>query len=271
MKAESRSKGVEVLIDINSYILNDEDETAEKENNVRQLLAEYNKTGITDIIAAPKQWHDNDKHPGDTIPFLIEQFQKQWRGELGAVRIYPGQCVRLTDTLAGELKTEEALTLNGSRYVLVDWSEELSYHQMHVHLHELRMQGYMPILAEPEKDPGFQQHPEELYRLVKNGSLVQVNAGSLSKNAPKPQRHLAEKMVQHRWANIVANVTIDSVEDPSMEAAFDSIEKLAGREYAQMLKDNADCVLNNRYVSTEEPSPLKEKRKWFMPNRSKAK
>ena len=56
-----------------------------------------------------------------------------------------------------------------------------------------------------------------------------------------------------------------------MEAAFDSIEKLAGREYAQMLKDNADCVLNNQYVSTEEPSPLKEKRKWFMPNRSKAK
>lgn len=263
---------MEELIDINSYILNDEDETAEKENNVRQLLAEYNQAGITDIIAAPKQWHGNDKHPGDTIPFLIEQFQKQWRGELGTVRIYPGQCVRLTETLVDELKTEEALTLNGSRYVLVDWSEELSYHQMHTHLHELRMEGYMPILAEPEKEPGFQQHPEELYRLIKNGSLVQVNAGSFSKSAPKPQRHLAEKMVQYRWANITANVTIDSFEgELSMEAAFDSIERLAGGEYAQMLKDNAACVLDNRYVSTEEPFPLKEKRKWFMPNRSKAK
>jgi protein-tyrosine phosphatase len=263
---------VEELIDINSYILNDEDETAEKENNVRQLLAEYNQAGITDIIAAPKQWHGNDKHPGDTIPFLIEQFQKQWRGELGAVRIYPGQCVRLTETLAGELKREEALTLNGSRYVLVDWSEELSYHQMHAHLHELRMEGYMPILAEPEKETEFQQHPDELYRLIKNGSLVQVNAGSFSKSAPKPQRHLAEKMVQYRWAHIAANVTIDTFEgDLSMETAFDSIEKLASGEYAQMLKDNAGCVLNNRYVSTEEPFPLKAKRKWFMPNRSKAK
>ncbi|SDW43876.1 Tyrosine-protein phosphatase YwqE [Marinococcus luteus] len=267
-----QTKGVEELIDINSYILNDEDGTAEKENNVRQLLAQYQEAGMTDIIAAPKQWQGNDKHPGDTIPFLIEQFQKQWSGELGAVHIHPGQCVRLTDTLVNELKTEEALTLNGSRYVLVDWSEELSYHQMHAYLHELRMEGYMPILAEPEKEPGFQQHPEELYRLIKDGSLAQVNAGSFSKSAPKPQRHLAEKMVQYRWANIAANFTIDSFEeDLSMETAFTSIEKLAGRDYAQMLKDNAACVLGNRYVSTEEPFSLKEKRRWFMPNLFKAK
>ncbi|GEK57755.1 hypothetical protein CHL76_01485 [Marinococcus halophilus] len=260
------------MIDINSCILSDEDDTAEKKNNVRQWLTECQETGVTDIIAAPVQWHENDKRPGDTIPFLIEQFQKQWHSELGNIRIYPGQCVRLTDTLINELKTEEALTLNGSRYVLVEWSEELSYHNMHANLHELRMEGYMPILAEPEKAPGFQQHPEELYRLIKDGSLAQVSAESFSKAAPKPQRHLAEKMIQHRWANMTASMTIDpSEEGASLEGAFNSIEKLAGKDYAEMLKENAACVLNNRYVSTEEPLPLKEKRKWFMPNRSKAK
>ncbi|MDZ5782813.1 CpsB/CapC family capsule biosynthesis tyrosine phosphatase [Marinococcus luteus] len=260
------------MIDINSYILNDEGETAEKENNVRQLLAEYNKAGITDVIPAPKQWYGNDKRPGDTIPFLIEQFQKQWHGELKALRIHPGQCVRLTETLVQELKTDEALTLNNSRYVLVEGKADLSYQQISSHLYELRLEGYVPILAEPEKEAGFQHHPEELYRLIKDGSLAQVNAGSFSKSAPKPQRHLAEKMIQYRWANIVANVTIDSFDEgPSMEVAFDSIEKIAGGDYAQMLIDNTECVLHNQYVSTEEPFSLKEKRKWFMPSRSKSK
>jgi protein-tyrosine phosphatase len=73
-------------------------------------------------------------------------------------------------------------------------------------LGELRSRGYRVVLAHPERSPDFQRDRERVRELVREGTLLQVNAGSLVSEAPRSRtRKLARWLCEQGLAHAIAS------------------------------------------------------------------
>ncbi len=73
-------------------------------------------------------------------------------------------------------------------------------------LFELTLAGLQILLAHPERNPSFQQHPGRLARLVERGVLVQVTAMALaSSNRGSRSRRLGLSLVEEGLAHVIAS------------------------------------------------------------------
>jgi len=113
-----------------------------------------------------------------------------------------------------------------SRYLLVEtpyrgWPVEL-----HECLHTLRRNGFVPVLAHPERNPDVQRHPELLEALVAGGVLIQLTAASLDGRLGSASRETAATLLQRGMAHLVAS----DAHGPTIRAAGLSAAQVAIRD-----------------------------------------
>ena len=70
----------------------------------------------------------------------------------------------------------------------------------------LQTLGFRILLAHPERNRAFQQAPDRLLELVRDGVLIQVTAGSLVQTRRRSRSHeLAVQLVEHGMAHVIAS------------------------------------------------------------------
>ena len=125
------------------------------------------------------------------------------------------------------------LTLAGSgRYILV----ETPYYGWPVELVErllgLRVAGFTPVLAHPERNAVVQQTPSLLAPLVRGGTIVQVTAASLDGRLGERCRQTAFHLVAAGLAHMVASdAHMPDVRAAGMRSAADALEDAALAEW----------------------------------------
>jgi protein-tyrosine phosphatase len=75
----------------------------------------------------------------------------------------------------------------------------------HVLFYKLAASGFRVLLAHPERNSDFQKHPALLGDLVRQGVLLQVNAGSLLAERRSAARRLARDLVKDGLAHVIAS------------------------------------------------------------------
>jgi len=90
------------------------------------------------------------------------------------------------------------------------------------------------MIAHAERYKYFEQKPELLEKLVRNGTLIQVNAESLTKRGCTRKRIL--KMISNNLIHIIATDTHSiKTTPPTLDKAAKIIEKKFDPETAQRL------------------------------------
>ena len=101
-------------------------------------------------------------------------------------------------------------------------------------LYGLQMDGYTPLIAHAERYSYFTNKPDLLEKLIRSGTLVQVNANGLLK--PGKTRRKILKMISNGFVHVLATDThsID-MRPPKLDQAVKVIEKKLGIDAAQRL------------------------------------
>lgn len=110
----------------------------------------------------------------------VRQLQRRINGEGIDIHLFPGQECYYYSGLVGQLDVGKALTMNGTKYVLVEFDAETQYSAITSAIRELRMSGYRPIVAHFERYRCLYQRRERLEELRENGALLQMNVDTLS-------------------------------------------------------------------------------------------
>jgi protein-tyrosine phosphatase len=163
------------------------------------------------------------------------------------VGLFPGAEVLIDDSIFFENGLER-LTLNGSRYLLVEFAyEDLNSSTRKRYVAEIRNRGLVPVFAHPERYRCFHKNPEMARLLASEGVLFQVNADSLCKKTGRPEFRLAKKLVNEGIASFLAtdahglsfrpNDLLDQLLRISKEVRTDRI--------GDMLNRNPELVLQN--------------------------
>ena len=224
------------LIDTHCHILPEVDDGAHNIEETRQMLQEAYEDGIRYNIATPHY------HPrrGRKSPGYLRRQLKLVREEAAQIsdelRIYLGTEIYFGQDIPERLREEKVLTMNRTRYVLVEFSPADPFEYICQGIQQIQLKGYEVILAHIEryqcmyKDLGYAEH------LNRMGVKIQVNADSITGNGGWKAKRLARDLLEDRLVFCVGTDAHNPKRrPPRMRKAAEYVEKKCGEDYARRI------------------------------------
>ncbi|WP_020008249.1 tyrosine-protein phosphatase [Salinicoccus albus] len=242
------------MIDIHNHLLIGVDDGPQSEQEAIDLLKQAKNNGITDIITTPHHYGGDYVNPKskimanmDKLTDIIEQHQLD-------INVYPGQEIRINGDLVKELETGVNLSLNQTKYVLIEFSFTEVANYTERLFFDLQMQGYMPVIAHPERIRPITKDPNQLYHLVEKGAIAQITAGSVAGALGEGLQQQSLEMIRHNHIHFVGSDAHHATMRPFMlKEAYEVIERELGTDYVAYLQKNAEAILHDKEVTVKAP------------------
>lgn len=129
-----------------------------------------------------------------------------------------------------QLKSGDMLTLNGSRYVLVEFKFNSSPADIEAVLFPLVSCGYVPVIAHPERYREIQHDIGVAENFVSNGCLLQINNESLLGRFGREAFAVADTLILSSLASVIAS---DSHSPSERNPSLDSTAVFVANEYGE--------------------------------------
>ena len=147
--------------------------------------------------------------------------------------------------------------LAGSRYVLLELEPLPVGPDPSEVVHELVVQGVVPVLAHPERIPWLARSAGTVERLVSQGALLQLTGDSVSGEFGRKLRVLCRQWIGEGLVSFVSSDAHDlRKRPPGLSAAHREIAKHHGEAVADLLTvHHPAAVLADRPLSAPPPPP----------------
>lgn len=164
------------MIDFHSHILPGIDDGSRNLEQSIAMVNEAKEAGFTKIISTSHYMENyyecNEKNRKE----LLEQVQKNVNG----IELCLGNEIYITNNIIELLQNGQASSINGTKYVLFEFplitTRPMNDKEV---IYRLVENGYIPIIAHPERYPFIQENPDYLFELEEMGALFQSNYGSI--------------------------------------------------------------------------------------------
>lgn len=182
------------------------------------------------------------------------------------LRLLSGIEVYVDPTVLDQIQKGTAFTLNGSRYILVELPMDFYPNFTEQVLFQLQVNGYVPVLAHPERCRAFQRDLGGLRRLIERGMISQVTAGSIVGDFGRAVQQTAEMMLEHNLAHIIASdAHSPDKRPPVLSKAVERAARIVGHDQAlAMVTAVPEAIINNQAPHLLEPLPVKQKKGWAL-------
>lgn len=168
-----------MVIDTHCHILPGVDDGSRNAATTKRMLEMAFREGISGIIATPHYEYGMDKDVLNRRKRIFEAVQ-QISGEMNpGFQMFLGNEIFFSDNVISALENGTALTLNGTRYVLVEFPVYADFSYISRAVRNLRYAGFFPILAHIERYEGTKKI-EQIRELVDMGAYMQVNASTVT-------------------------------------------------------------------------------------------
>lgn len=238
------------MIDIHAHLLPGMDDGAPNLTETLAMISLAAESGVTAMVATP---HCNI--PGGYKNYLDETYKKCFLRVTEAVKkaglpvqILPGAEVFVTYDLVRLVREKRILTLNGSRYLLMefDFGEDPAFADDV--LAQTRSAGIIPVIAHAERYGFVQEIPEILYDWRENGYLIQVNKGSVLGKFGRRAQKTAGWILEEYLASVIASDAHGSRQrTPYLLDAYKELKKTYSESYLKILfEENPRRILENK-------------------------
>ncbi len=241
------------MIDIHTHIAYGIDDGADALNEAVEMLGIAAKNGIKGIVLTPhypNRIFGLEKSKAEYLEY-IGTVAKLLSAQCPEVAVYIGAENYCSDATASLISRNEIITLNNSRYALIEFSEHEGFEFVIDTVRHMKRCGYIPVIAHTERYLCIDHKPERAKQLKSEGALIQVNARSVFGKGRYFM--LADYLLRHRLVDAVASdahepfVRSTDVSDALAEMAYRYTE-----EYLQEITcHNPECILNDMPLKEE--------------------
>ena len=252
------------MIDIHHHCLPDVDDGPREWDEAVEMCRAALADGIDTIVATPHVLRGRWKTL--SIAQLEDRIAELRRRVGSAPRLLLGSEYFFAHDFAEVLIAGNAIVpLAGSRYVLVELAANGVPPLIEQPLYRVQLEGWIPIIAHPERNLAFQAKPELLETLLGHGAKTQLTATSLTGAFGVEARRAAEKFLERRLVHFVATDAHNmSKRTPHIGEAIATLEELVGSEVAEALtRKNPLAVVENRPLPYD-PEPLPEEKSGLL-------
>ena len=240
------------MIDIHCHILPGVDDGAGDMKTSLEMARIAESNGTTAIIATP---HSNVPGIFDVdieldFKAIVSQLNSELVAQGSKVKIYPGCEIFGAGDFLNLLKGGQLLTLNDSIYPLMEFDFYEHPASVFVKLEQVLAQGFVPIVAHPERYLFVNEDCASVEHLKDMGCLIQINKGSVTGKFGADAHRCAHEILVKGLANFVASDAHSPVmRTPDMSDSYTTVCDLYSKQYADLLfKENPARVLNNQKI-----------------------
>lgn len=194
------------MIDLHAHILTDTDDGAGSFEESVALLYEAKKAGFSGIICTPhymQQFYEKDSnYVNDRIEELGIDAKRV------GIHLYQGNEAYICNEICKFIDDKKVAKINNSRYVLLELplTEEPLKDTFEI-INEIVENGYVPIIAHPERYPYIQKNIEFAKRLLKEGALLQSNYASIDGYYGVPAKKTIIKLLKNKMIQFLGSGT----------------------------------------------------------------
>jgi protein-tyrosine phosphatase len=235
------------MIDLHSHILPGIDDGAADLAVSLQMAQMFVDDGVTHVACTPHILPGLYANTGPQIRVAVQALQAELDAAGIPLVLVAGCDGHMVPDFVAGLKTGRLLTLNDTRYVLVEPPHHVAPQRFEEFFFHILLAGYVPILTHPERLSWVNGQYEAMKRLVASGVWMQITAGSLTGAFGRNAQSLAERMLHDGYVHILASDAHNAVRrPPALSVGRQLAAKIVGEVEAQHLVETRPWgVLNN--------------------------
>ena len=235
------------IFDIHSHILPEVDDGARDMEQTRRMLNIAYQEGIRGMIATPHftaGYRTTDNLVLDQLKNRVAEIAPE------GFQVFLGNELFYGSGVLEALGRGTALTLAGTRYVLVEYFPEVRYTEINKSIRELQGSGYLPVIAHVERYHCLWKHPEQVGELIQTGAYIQMNYASFGSSWFKPIEHFCRRLFDRNWVHFLGTDTHDTASrGPYVNKALSHMIKSYGYDFVHTLVcENPKRLLENKHL-----------------------
>ena len=239
------------MYDLHAHILPGVDDGSRTPEETLEMSRVAAETGTRVILATPHRKDVTEESSVGHIRSLIADMNAQ-NAEHGIdISLVLGMENHLDEALPAEIDAGRALTMNGSRYILVEMPFFGRPDFIERTLFKVQEMGLMPVLAHPERIEAFQQDVKLLAMFVQRGMLSQITSGSVVGTWGEEVKRFTHELLDRRLAHVIASDTHSptGLRSPKLGVGMEVATSIVGADYARaMVVDTPLAILEDRPV-----------------------
>ena len=245
------------MVDMHSHIINEIDDGSKSIEMTINMLKKAEESGTTDIIATPHFMRGRFEVEYKDVIKRAEELKKIVKENNIHINIYVGQEVYYSKNLLEYYNDKIIGTINNTKYMLIELPMlEFNIDEVINTIYELQIRGIVPIIAHPERYKPFIKKPSMINKLINEGMLFQMNAGSITGKFGRDVKKTATKYLEHNiYSFIGSDAHRDRGRDTDMREALNILEEHKKEEFI----NNGRVILENKDVEFKGTA-VKEKK-----------
>lgn len=238
-------KTLNKICDIHTHILPNIDDGAYDIKMSIQMLCSAEKQGVNNILCTAHSWGDMHKYFHN-----FQMLTKEIKKENININLYPGceiYCnMDIIEDVVSELQEGIIPTINGTKYVLVEFNPNASTREIVSCVNYIHGRGYKTIIAHIERYPKLFIDYKWIVYLKTIGCLFQVNAYSLQDETNHNIKNAARMLLSEQLVSFIGSDAHTTTHRPYMITnGIDYIHETCDNEYINnILYKNAEYFLN---------------------------
>lgn len=239
------------MIDIHCHILPGIDDGAKSLADSFVMLQNAIQAGIHEIILTP-HYIKNSRYDTDNAAKrkLVSELNALIKKNHLDIKVHLGNEIFLDDNILDSLKHGQAATLAKSRYVLVELpvhSETLNSISI---MFELVSNGYVPIIAHPERYEYFQNDPSRIEKYFEIGCLAQGDYRSLLGKYGRHAKRTLKYLIKHHQIDFLASDVHHPSDDYNLKKAKKKVTRLTKSSAItkRLFEVNPDKLIKNEII-----------------------
>lgn len=250
------------MIDLHSHLLWQVDDGPYTLKETLAMAAAARQEGISEIVLTPHYAHPHYHVPKETMKKQLTFLQEELEKAEVSLKLHTGHEVRMAEDLLPLDQAQPFYTLAHSNYFLLELpSYTVPYYTVYM-IRGFLNEGLIPIIAHPERNKAIIENPVLLERLVLEGAVTQITAGSLTGHFGRAVQKCSLELIKanliHTYGSDVHNL---SSRPFLFRQGLHYLEKKKELRTIDLLLENNIRVIENKPLLMEEPC-LRQTRKW---------
>ena len=243
------------MIDIHSHIIFDVDDGPKTLEDSRRLLEESYRQGVRTIISTSHRRKGMFETPEEKIAANFKQVQELAKQVADDLTVLYGAEIYYTSDILQKLEEGRFPSLGGTKYVLIEFSMNTPYKDIHSALGNVIRLGMIPVVAHIERYHCLENDEDRVSELINMGCYMQVNSSNVLKpklfgDRYKFMKKRVQFFLERDLVHFVAS-DMHNLDDrpPYMQKAYQIVAKKYGAERAEELfKTNQEILLSNEFI-----------------------
>lgn len=199
---------IDGFADIHSHLLFEVDDGSPSLEDSLEMLRFARGEGITTMFATPHYGEGNVASPDAAhLRARFELLKTKARDILPEMDLYLGSELFYTPDLLDRLEAGDALSMNGTPYILVEFAQWKGHYDTAEHITgtmlRLAQTKWLPILAHAQRYRDFAGKFELYQRMVDGGVYLQINSYDLHETDTRETKEKARWLAENRLAHFL--------------------------------------------------------------------